>query len=148
MQSVPVLDTDTLSVIQRRSEPRFGRLLSRLRALPSDQTVWVTIISYEEQLRGWLEYIKRAKPVQLAARYAKLWDCHRDFAGRLVLPFDGAATDVFERLLRAKTRIGTSDLKIAAVTISRDDILLSSNLRHFTRVPGLRVEDWTRPVQS
>jgi tRNA(fMet)-specific endonuclease VapC len=138
---VPVLDTDTLSVIQSRSEPRFSRLLTRLRALPVEQTVWVTIISYEEQLRGWLEYVKRAKPPELPARYGKLWDLHRDFTARLVLQFDEPAVDVYERLIRSKTRVGTTDLKIAAVAISRDDVLVSSNLRHFSRVPNLRVED-------
>ena len=143
---MPVLDTDTLSIIQRRSEPGFGRLLDRFRSLPVEQTVWVSIISYEEQLRGWLEYIKRSKARELPARYAKLWSCHDDFATRLVLQFDRAAADVYERLLRSKTRVATTDLKIAAVAISRDDVLLSSNLRHFNRVPGLRVEDWTRPV--
>ena len=143
---MPVLDTDTLSIIQRRSEPGFDRLLARFRALPVEQTVWVTIISYEEQLRGWLEYIKRSKPPQLPARYAKLWSCHQDFTTRLVLQFDGPAADAYERLLRANTRVATTDLKIAAVAISKDDVLVSSNLRHFSRVPGLRVEDWTRPL--
>ena len=143
---MPVLDTDTLTVIQRRSEPGDGRLRTRFRALPAGQTVWVTVISFEEQLRGWLEFVKRAKPRELPGRYAKLWELHRDFTTRIVLPFDDSAADVYERLLRAKTRVASTDLKIAAVALARDDVLVSANLRDFQRVPGLRVKDWTKPL--
>jgi tRNA(fMet)-specific endonuclease VapC len=46
------------------------------------------------------------------------------------------------RLRRLRIRIGTQDLKIAAIALSRDALLLSANLRDFQRVPGLRVENW------
>ena len=35
------------------------------------------------------------------------------------------------------------DLKIAAIVIAQNGILLSKNLKDFRKVPGLRVEDWT-----
>jgi tRNA(fMet)-specific endonuclease VapC len=143
---VPVLDTDTLSVIQRRAEPQLTRLKGRLDVVPPGTIVWVTIVSFEEQLRGWLEYIKRAKPQDLPARYAKLRELNEDFATRPVLPFDTAAADTYERLLHANTRVGAMDLRVAAIAISRDEPLISMNLRHFRRIPDLRVEDWTRPL--
>ena len=34
------------------------------------------------------------------------------------------------------------DLKIAAVTIANNAILLSRNLRDFQQIPELKVEDW------
>lgn len=142
---MPVLDTDTLSVIQRRTEPSYSRLASRLDAIPAGTTVWVTIISFEEQLRGWLEYIKRAKPQQLPKGYAKLRQLNEDFSERPVLSFDEAAADEYARLLRARTKVAAMDLRIAAVAIAQGELLISSNLRHFRRVPNLRVEDWTRP---
>lgn len=144
-QNVPVLDTDTLSLIQRRTEPAYSRLADRFDALPAGTTVWVTIISFEEQLRGWLEYIKRGKPRQLPERYAKLRQLNEDFSTRPVLPFDQPAADQYEKLLRARTNVATMDLKIAAVALSRGEPLISSNLRHFRRIPNLRVEDWTLP---
>jgi tRNA(fMet)-specific endonuclease VapC len=55
-----------------------------------------------------------------------------------------AAADRFAELRRQKIRIGSQDLKIAAIAITRDALLLSANLRDFQKVPGLRVENWLR----
>ena len=142
--SVPVLDTDILTIVQRGSGPAYKRLTARLSSLPADSLVWVTILSFEEQMRGWLEYVKRGKPHELPTRYTRLQDLYADYNTRLVLPFDKAAADVYERLLHARTRVGAMDLRIAAIVIARDELLISANVQHFRRIPGLRVEDWTR----
>ena len=47
-----VLDTDVLTIVQRATGPEYARLVSRLEAAPA-QPVGVTIISFEEQMRGW-----------------------------------------------------------------------------------------------
>ena len=47
-----------------------------------------------------------------------------------------------------RVRIGTMDLKIAAIVLAHDATLLSRNLSDFRKVPGLKVEDWTLPIQS
>lgn len=107
--------------------------------------VWVTIISFEEQLRGWLEYVKRAKAHQLPAAYAKLNELNEDFSTRPVLPFDDRAAQEYERLLREKTRVGTMDLRIAAICVANDQTLVTRNVQHFVRIGGLDVQDWTRP---
>jgi tRNA(fMet)-specific endonuclease VapC len=141
---VPVLDTDILSIIQRRTEPAYTRLLRRLQQLPPDEIVWVTVISFEEQLRGWLEYLKRAAPDRLPIAYAKLHELNQDFSTRPVLPFDAKAADEYTRVLRMRTRVATMDLRIAAICIARDELLISQNLRDFHRVPNLKVENWAR----
>jgi tRNA(fMet)-specific endonuclease VapC len=139
---VPILDTDTLTIIQRREEPYYTRLLNRLRLLPVNTPVWVTIVSFEEQLRGWLEYVKRAKPPQLPRAYAKLHELHQDFNTRPVLMFDSKAAEIFAKL-KGRIHVNAADLKIAALTMAKEELLLSKNLRDFRRVPDLQVEDWT-----
>jgi tRNA(fMet)-specific endonuclease VapC len=47
-------------------------------------------------------------------------------------------------LRKQRIRIGSQDLKIAAIALTRDALLLSANLRDFRHVPGLRVENWLR----
>lgn len=140
---MPVLDTDVLTIVQRRCGPAYQRLVDRLSAQPAN-TTWVTIISFEEQMRGWLEFVSRGKPHELPARYARLQDLYEDFGTRTVLPFDNAASAVYAQLLGSRTRVGAMDLRIAAIVIARDELLSSQNLQHFRRIPGLRVEDWPR----
>lgn len=51
----------------------------------------------------------------------------------------------YAELLRKRTGVGSMDLKVAAVALAKDQLLISANLRHFRKIPGLIVEDWTRP---
>jgi predicted nucleic acid-binding protein len=62
--------------------------------------------------------------------------------------FDERAATEFQRLRRSRLRIGTMDLKIAAIVLAHDATLLSRNLSDFRKVPGLKVEDWTLTSES
>jgi tRNA(fMet)-specific endonuclease VapC len=68
------------------------------------------------------------------------------FLGRLpaVLDFDAAAAAYFGRIEVAlrRTPIGPLDTLIAALALARDLIVVTSNTAEFSRVPGLRLEDW------
>ncbi len=140
-----VLDTDMLSIVQREEGPAYARVSGRLMAT-RDRAVVVTIISFEEQARGWLAVAARARTshAQLEA-YRRLLEFLQDFSRRKVLAFDKVAIARFEELRKARLRIGTMDLRISAITLAHDATLLSRNLKDFRRVPGLKVEDWTLP---
>jgi tRNA(fMet)-specific endonuclease VapC len=63
-----------------------------------------------------------------------------------VLDFGHAAGALFGRI-KAELRqsgkpINDSDLFIAATAISHDLVLVTNNLRHFERIPFLRIENW------
>ena len=65
-----------------------------------------------------------------------------------VLPFDYQAAahcgQLRAELVKKGKPIGPYDLMIAGHARSLGLILVTNNLREFKRVPGLRVENWTR----
>lgn len=141
---VVILDTDHLTVIQRRAEPAYSRLRARLSKLPPN-TVQTTIVSFEEQMRGWLAVISRARnQTREVIAYQRLQGLLRFFSEIPVLDYPEIVAARFEELKRSRIRVGSMDLKIAAIALSQDAILASSNLRDFRKVPNLRVEDWTK----
>ena len=62
------------------------------------------------------------------------------------VPFDDAAADEYGRLRAhlagSGQMIGPNDLMIASIALARGLILVTHNVREFSRVPGLVVEDW------
>lgn len=58
-----------------------------------------------------------------------------------LLGYEVNAADEFERLRQTKVRVGTKDLRIAAICLANDATLLTRNSQDFGRVPGLRFED-------
>ena len=131
-----LFDTDTLSELMRRA-PSPG-LLRRLAAVaPEDQsTSSITL--------GELVYGAR----RVAARSAELTRQIEETvtANLAVLPFDADAARVYGRL-RAELEadgspIGNADTQIASIAIARDLVVVTGNVRHFERVPGLVVENW------
>lgn len=135
-----ILDTDHLTELDR-GLPAAGRLIERLDASGEDPAI--TIISVEEQLRGWLAQIGRLQdPFRQAAPYRRLHERVRSFAEWNVLPWTQEAAEIFVQLRGSGVRIGSMDLKIAAIALSHGALLLTRNLRHFERVPGLHAEDW------
>ena len=137
-----ILDTDHFSVLKYRASSRRDVLLARM-ASSTDTGFALAPMTLEEQTRGWLAKIHAARNVhQQMQFYSLLVSLFRFIAAWPVADFDTAAADAFERLRQDGVRIGSMDLKIAAVALSRDALLLSANLRDFRQVPGLRVEDW------
>jgi len=138
-----VLDTDHLTHLAWGQSPQARRLVDRLARVASDQ-VATTIVNYEEQTRGWLSLLARARtlPDQVDA-YRRLGHHLDNFRHTPVLGFDEAAAAIMSRLLKSRLGLGTMDLRIAAIVLAHDATLLSCNLRDFRQVPGLTVEDWT-----
>lgn len=75
--------------------------------------------------------------------YHRLQNHVRFFRLIPIVAFDEKAASEFARLQTLRLRAGTLDLKIAAIALANNAVLLSRNLQHFAPVPGLTVEDWT-----
>lgn len=138
-----ILDTDHISLIQHPDSAECRELVRRLDASP-DRDIVTTVVTVEEQMRGWLQVIARYRdPQQQAAYYNKLIDFVRFFGRWSIQPLNESAVQVFQELQKSGVRIAATDLKIAAISLANDATLLSRNIQDFQRVPGLRVEDWT-----
>jgi tRNA(fMet)-specific endonuclease VapC len=138
---VIVLDTDHLTVYAFPESKGHQALSERIRN--STEEFGTTIVCLEEQLRGWLAAIKRKlDPSGQVAPYRQLEELWEFFGAWKILPFDDRAANLFKKLRKEGLRIGSQDLKIAAIALTWDALLLSANLRDFRQVPGLRVENW------
>jgi tRNA(fMet)-specific endonuclease VapC len=134
-----ILDTDHLSLLQRGH----AVVEQRIRSINLND-IAITIISAEEQLYGRLNSIRRAKsPETWLTAYQGLKETLDDFGRANILDFNTAAISLYQELVHRKIRIGTQDLRIAAITLSVNGILVTRNQRDFTKVPSLVLEDWS-----
>jgi tRNA(fMet)-specific endonuclease VapC len=136
-----VLDTDHVSLMDRASAEGV-QIRDRIAATPA--IVAVSIISYEEQVRGWMAELARVQGIdRQMAVYTRLERMRGYYCTTPVLPFDDKALAQYQSLWLQRLRVGTMDLKIAAIALANEATLLTRNLSDFGKVPGLKAEDWS-----
>lgn len=137
-----IFDTDHLSVLERGGVEA-QRLLQRISTVNPDR-VAASIISYQEQMQGWLSYINKAQTVERqVVGYKELKQQLINYCKIPVFEFDEQAAQEFQRLKKLYPRIGTMDLKIASVALVNRAILLTRNSKDFGNISSLTIEDWT-----
>jgi len=132
-----ILDTDVLS---RLVSPAFpNRLVKCLEQAP--QPLCTTAINLAE-----IEYgiAKHSSPERLRRQYEE-----RVWPWLEVLPFDRESAECYG-MLRAHLEqsgmpLAEADLMIASIALRNDMPLVSGNVRHFSRIPGLALENWLEP---
>ncbi len=136
-----ILDTDHISLAQR-GHPLVS---SRILLTPPEQLA-TTVVTIQEQLQGRLAQIQQAvNQSALIDAYERLHHTVRFHRTVQVLDFDEASSAIFVKLQKLRVRIGTLDLRISAIVLASQSILVTRNRRHFAQVPGLHVEDWSLP---
>lgn len=137
--SLYVLDTDTLTLWLRGQ----ARVCERI-AKHDPSELCLTIVTIEEILRGWYTQIRRARNEEQVARsYAALQQTV-ELASRLrILAFDIAAIQQFNHLKKQRLRVGTNDLRIAAIVLENRAMLVTRNQSDFGNIPALKFEDWS-----
>lgn len=139
-----LLDTDHISLLEHKNGADYAVFVTQLN-LHSEEGIVVSVVSFHEQTRGAHDHINSAKkPIQVLRGYGMLTDAIENYRMFPVLRFDSAALDKFEFLKSRKIRIGTMDLRIAAIALANDLTLVTRNKSDFEKVPNLRIEDWTR----
>src|SRR5918992_1458740 len=139
-----VLDTDHVSLFQRNDPHVSARML----ATPPLELA-TTIVTVEEQLRGRLDRVRRARSDEEVVRaYINLLATSLYFRTITVIGFDEQAQSIFKRLRDQGIRIGTHDIRIAATALSCRATLVTRNVRDFATIPSLNVEDRSYPEGS
>jgi tRNA(fMet)-specific endonuclease VapC len=125
--SLWVLDTDTVTPLRRGDAN-----VTRQAAAHPPTEMAIAIVSRDEMLTGWYTLIRRAKD---DAKLVRAYDGLRqivEFCSRvLILDFDLPAAQRFHQLRSVNRRIGTNDLRIAAIVLEHGAILVSRNAADF-----------------
>ena len=120
-------------------------VVARASAVPRDEQA-IAIVTAGEVIRGQLNTIRQAEAgrgkVSLAEAYDFLLTAIGDVASLRILPYTVVAHSLFLAWRAAKIRIGTNDLRIAALAIAHGATLVTRNARDFALVPGLTLEVW------
>jgi tRNA(fMet)-specific endonuclease VapC len=135
-----LLDTDTLTHLHLGHQ----RVKERLRAAGVSQ-IATTLISRIEMLQGRMDYLlKAASGPQLLHAQQLLERTEIALRQLPIMPLDSPATAEFDHLRQsaALRKIGRADLLIAAIALANRATLVTRNVRHFERVPGLRLANW------
>ena len=127
-----LLDTDTVSYAIRG----YGDVSEHLASIAASD-VSISSITYAELMSG---------AEQRAS--LRLINSIDNFVSQVaIVPFDSAAAREFGRiaalLIKRGTPIGDFDILIAAHAVSLGCVLVTNNVRHFSRVHGLKIENWT-----
>lgn len=133
MPKLYILDTDTCSFVIKNKPPEARQ---RMNSMPLDQQA-ISIVTYAELLYG----VKRSssmkinrKVVDRFVEHLTILDWNRNAAEHYA--------DLRANLEAAGTPIGAMDMLIAAHARSLSAVVITNNVRHFCRVPGLVVENW------
>ncbi len=131
-----LFDTDTLSQVMKPNPS--SDLLSRLASVPPEEQ-FTSSITVGELVYG--AYRLKERAGVLLQRLDETL-----FPNLPILPFDASAArrygEVRAELERRGTPIGDADLRIASIALDRDLTVVTGNVRHFQKVPGLAVENW------
>ncbi len=134
-------DTDILS------ELLFHNVVYTQRAalIPAATQV-VPVVALEEVLRGRLDAIRRAQAGRIRLSLERAYDLFRDALEDTrpyrILPYTAVADALFRQWRAAKIRIGTNDLRIAAICTTHGATLVTRNARDYAQIPGLTFDVW------
>ena len=128
-----LLDTDTCIYALKQNPTVLKHLLAQSR-----EDIAVSVITEAELRTGATKSTSGARTLQLVENFL------RPLGITEFTPNDAISyAQVRARLERAGTTIGPLDTLIAAQAIARKLVLVSNNESEFSRVAGLRLENWS-----
>jgi tRNA(fMet)-specific endonuclease VapC len=138
--SMYLLDTDTVSLFQHGHAAVCAAI-----AKHSPSEIGITVLTVEEQLSGWYKELRQAKKAPaLAAVYQRMAQTVRFYAVLPIFTLTEAAIGRYADLKRLKLKVGRTDLRIAAIVLQENAVLVTANVQDFKQIPGLHIEDWSK----
>ncbi len=140
--SLWLLDTDTISFVLSNHP-----LVNQRLAITGEDAV-TSIITVHEVFNGWVGRINGAKTLhETVPLYGKLSQALELFKDVKILDFDDQSAMRLTRLIENNPQLNKSklqkDMRIAAIALANDAIVVTRNHRDFSQVPGLTIVDWT-----
>ena len=128
-----LIDTDTW-VFLLRGDAAVAAAMDRHADAPKS----LSVITFGELLHGAL---RSAHPLENSAKVRRLGELFQvvDLTPPIMETFASLKHD----LERQGTRLGDFDLMIAATAVFLGHTLVTNNQRHFARIGGLRLDNWT-----
>ena len=130
-------DTDVTSEYLRGKNPHVVRRAAAYLHQYKRRTF--SQITRYEILRG----LKFKNSTRLLNHFAVL--CQKDEILPLNDPIIIIAADLWVNLRRTGRLIEDNDLFIAATALQHGLAIATGNIAHFSRIPGLTLDDWTKP---
>ena len=127
-----LLDTNILSDLVRNPQGTVAEQIT----LAGEDTVCTSIIVAAELRYGAI----KSNAVKLVERIDLILSALEILP--LAKPADHHYATLRDHLTRQGTPIGPNDLLIAAQALANDLTVITANTREFSRVPGLKVENW------
>lgn len=131
-----MLDTDTCSYLIRE---RNAEVLAAMEArVEAGHHICASVITYAELRLG-------AARSPAMDKYNSLIDAlvdRLDFVADWTIVQADRFAEVHASLLGQGTSIGPNDAMIASHAMTADAILVTNNTRHFSRISGLKTENW------
>jgi len=133
-----ILDTDHFSLW----EAGHPAVTARVRA--SMSSLGTSVITVFEVLRGRTAVLnRRLSSAQTVDAFTRLRKSLTLCAAMPIAEFDATSDSRFSMLKQIPVRIGSMDLRIAAIALSAGLVVVTRNRVDFGRVPGLVIEDWS-----
>lgn len=130
-----LLDTDTV-IYSLKGHPE---VMENLKSHLND-SIKISVVTYMELYYG---AYKSERVTANAARVKTLGQSIE------MMPINAAVAETFGMIKAALescgNRLDDFDLAIAATALANNLILVTNNTDHFSRVDGLRIENWTTP---
>ncbi len=131
-----LFDTDVISNLLKRHPSTI--LIAKLASIPPEKQ-FTSSITLGELVHG--AYRLKGRTQALMEQIDNVL-----LANLSILPFDSAAARRYGEL-RAHLEsqgilTGDADLRIASIALSRDLTVVTGNIRHFERIPGLAIDNW------